>query len=546
VFKFAIATCVLFIASIFPCPPLGLARIGWPESWPKELEQIAEPVAFASAEYMVPIPSDAPADVRQQIERLHSPDPEERAEAIRGLARMKERASPAIPFLVAMLGDDAVFPLRLPPSSRISWFPSTPQTIGESAAIAFRSIGEPSVEPLMAALGHRDWRVRANAIWALGNRWGPGDELPGNTRQRLEQHLFAALKDEHPRVRKYAVKLLGIMAGRRKLDNPRAAEILIAALSDKHLGVRAEAAAALGAMRDPRAVEPLIAALKAQSADELAAAPGINGEYSMLYSLFEKVKLANATIGEALDAFARKIKCRWVSFRDRDTNEYSAVRVEAARALGQIGDLRAIEPLIAAIEDRDPEVRVQAVAAVRNLQDPRVPEVLIAALDDDHWSVRAMAITHLGSFKNPDFFGTLVTALTTDESPGVRARAAEALAGFNDLRATEPLIATLRDENSYVRWHTAEALKDLKDPRAVEPLIAALSDEDHITRRRVIAALGELKDTRAVEPLIALLEDQNDVIRMDAREALQDITGLKLGEDPEKWREWWEENSGSE
>ena len=485
-FEFAIATCVLFIASIFQCPP------------------------------------DAPADVRQQIERLHSPDPEERAEAIGELARMKERANPAIPFLVAMLGDDAVLPFRLPASSYTSWFPSTPQTIGEWAAIAFRNIGEPAVEPLMAALGYRDWRVRANAIWALGDRWGPGDELPGNTRRRLEQHLFAALKDEHPRVRKYAVKLLGIMAGRRKLDNPRAAEILIAALSDEHLDVRAEAAVALGAMGDTRAVEPLIAALKAPSADELAAAPD-----STLYSLFKKMKLANVTIGEALDAFARKIKCRWVSFRDRDSNGYSAVRVEAARALGQIGDLRAIEPLIAAIEDRDPEVRVQAVAAVRNLQDPRVPEVLLYALDDDHWPVRAVAVRCLGSFRDPDFFGTLVTALATDESPNVRARAAEALAGLNDLRATEPLIATLRDKNPYVRWHTAKALGDLKDPRAVEPLIAALSDEDHITKRSVIAALGELKDTRAVEPLIALLEDENDVIRMEAREALQDITGVK-------------------
>ena len=395
--------------------------------------------------------ADAPTDVREQIERLHSSDPEERAEAIGELARREEPAVWAIPFLIAMLGDDAAFPLRLPPSSYAGWFPSVPQTIGEWAAISFRGIGESAVEPLMAALKHADWRVRANAIWALGDMWGPGGEMPENTRQRLEQHLFVALKDGHPRVRKYAVKVLRIMAVRQKLDNPRAVEIILALLNDRHLDVRTEAAAALGAIGDPRAIEPLIAAIK----------------------------------------------------------------------------------------DDGPEVRVQATIALGNIGGSRAMEELIAALDDDLWRVRAMAARSLGSFEDPRSFDALMKALK-DEFPNVRARAAEALAEMNDPRAIEPLMAALKDKNSYVRWHVVDALKELAGPRAVEPLIATLSDEDHITRRRSIYALGELKDARAVKPLIDLLEDEDHVIRMDAREALRNITGMKLGEDPKKWREWME------
>jgi len=54
------------------------------------------------------IPSDTPAEIREQIEKLYSSDASVRLVAAERLGRMGERAIPAIPFLIEILGDDTV------------------------------------------------------------------------------------------------------------------------------------------------------------------------------------------------------------------------------------------------------------------------------------------------------------------------------------------------------------------------------------------------------------------------------------------------------
>ena len=83
--------------------------------------------------------------------------------------------------------------------------------------------------------------------------------------------------------------------------------------------------------------------------------------------------------------------------------------------------------------------------SLKQIREPAV-EPLIAALKDDNPDVRAMAAKTLGDIKNP--------------------------------RAVEPLISVLKDEDRDVRKNAVKALRWIKDPRAVEPLIAALKDED--------------------------------------------------------------------
>jgi len=70
--------------------------------------------------------------------------------------------------------------------------------------------------------------------------------------------LIVVLQDQRkdPEVRKNAAKALG------KIKDPRAVEPLIATLKDKDSDVRWHAARALEKIQDPRAVEPLIATLK--------------------------------------------------------------------------------------------------------------------------------------------------------------------------------------------------------------------------------------------------------------------------------------------
>jgi HEAT repeat protein len=94
----------------------------------------------------------------------------------------------------------------------------------------------------------------------------------------------------------------------------------------------------------------------------------------------------------------------------------SDVRESAAEALGAIGDSRAVEPLIKALNDADSDVRESAAVGLGKIGDSRAVEPLIRAFGDGSREVRRVG--------------------------GV---AAYALGKIGDSRAVEPLIRALGD-----------------------------------------------------------------------------------------------------
>ncbi len=173
-----------------------------------------------------------------------------------------------------------------------------------------------------------------------------------------------------------------------------------------------------------------------------------------------------------------------------------------------VGDARAVEPLIAALCDKDYYVRDRVRYALVELGAIAV-ELLIAAL--------------------------------CDERRGVRWDIAGVLGQIGDVRAVEPLIASLWDEESLVRREVATALGQLGDARVVEPLIAALCDEDEYMRSRAAEALGQLGDARAVEALLTALCDVDWLVRSNAAKALERIGTPEALDAVRKWREDQEE-----
>ena len=67
------------------------------------------------------------------------------------------------------------------------------------------------------------------------------------------------------------------------------------------------------------------------------------------------------------------------------------IRWNAAGALGDTGDPRAIEPLAAALKDENSYVRATAALALGAIDDPRVIAPLIGALQDESHGVRKNA-----------------------------------------------------------------------------------------------------------------------------------------------------------
>jgi HEAT repeat protein len=219
------------------------------------------------------------------------------------------------------------------------------------------------------------------------------------------------------------------------------------------------------------------------------------------------------------------------------------VRTAAARALGDIGDARAVEPLIAALKDKDSHVREATVRALGKIGDARAVKALSAALKGGDWLVRKAAAEALGKIGDARAVKPLIAALK-DEVSDVREAAAGALCEIGDARAVEPLIAALKDGNFYVRQAAAGALGAIGAP-AVKPLIAALKDKDSDVRKAAAGALGKIGwkpekgeaealyliaqgkwdecvkiGAPAVEPLIAALKDGDSDVRQAAAGAL--------------------------
>lgn len=76
------------------------------------------------------------------------------------------------------------------------------------------------------------------------------------------------------------------------------------------------------------------------------------------------------------------------------------LRLLAARSLGQLGDARAVDPLVRALKDHDECVRQQIIQALAGFDDPGVVPALMRALNDPSPLVRATAAEMLAQRGN--------------------------------------------------------------------------------------------------------------------------------------------------
>jgi HEAT repeat protein len=184
------------------------------------------------------IAADMPADVREQVLRLYDRSAQERGEACEALGRMGEKAAPAVPRLVALLGDDAIW-FAVPRSFRgHDLGRPTYQAVWRQAWGALVRIGRPLADagPVLAALSrkNRDVRAAASALGAMKDR-------------RAVEALLDALGDDAPLVRGAAAEALG------KIGDARAAPALAALLGDRYPGPAERAAEALARLGRPAA-----------------------------------------------------------------------------------------------------------------------------------------------------------------------------------------------------------------------------------------------------------------------------------------------------
>ena len=255
------------------------------------------------------------------------------------------------------------------------------------------------------------------------------------------------------RVRAFAAELLG------RVGNAKAVPALLEtaqATRSEDADVREIALRGLARIADPRAVEPLVSALK-------------SAENWLAPRIADILVRHGEPVVEPMLAFLR------------DTTRHPA-RAWAANILGELKAHRAFPVLVTALKDLDDEVRAKAAGALGKLGDRRAVTYLL-----DH--------------------------LLSDPAPFVRARIAGALGQFADNEVIDRLVRALGDPAWWVRMRSVEALEQI-GVSAETPLSVALDDPDPEIRIRAAVALERLG---VPSRLVAEIDQQTDTPETHAR-----------------------------
>jgi len=416
----------------------------------------------------------------------------------------------------------------------------TDPEVRQMAAFALGLIGDASAaDPLIAALKDPEPVVEGRAAEALGliGHKPAGDAIAAMMAAHVKAGALADIASddvafpkappvEAVRLGMYALVRLGAFdplaavltdgGGRpisrwwpvayafRRVGDPKAGPILLALLQGDGVYTRAFAARGLGAVKEQRAIAPLIAVLSN------------NGDVTNV-----RIEAARALTDLGATQAAEALS-KILTTPTLDPN----LRLEAVTSLGQLRAAGAADLFVDLMTDRWPSMRAAALTALANV-DPDTFVNVISGLDPDpHWSVRAALATALGSLGVERAQARLLVMLQdSDQRVIPSVLAALVAAGVSDAEAQ--LLQRLEADDAVVRQAAVVGLAKLKSPKAAGALVQAYEradkDPSNVARAAILTALVDL-DKDAAKPLLdRALGDRDWAVRVKAASLLKTI-----------------------
>lgn len=158
------------------------------------------------------------------------------------------------------------------------------------------------------------------------------------------------------------------------------------------------------------------------------------------------------------------------------------------------------------LQNSDFQYRIKAIAALKEYPADVVVPILARHLQDPEFLVRTFVARELGHQKTSEAFADLLQIIRFDDTPNVRAEAANSLSLFGQLSAPHLVQTFVRDDHWLVRRSILAALVELDCPEEVlEVCAVGLAGEDAAVQEASVDALGALVSSRQAEAALAQL-----------------------------------------
>jgi HEAT repeat protein/outer membrane protein assembly factor BamB len=318
--------------------------------------------------------------------------------------------------------------------------------------------------------------------------------------------------------------------------------------------VRSTAAQVLGASKDPSVTDSLVNAL-CNSLKKPIGRYRIGTNTKSMYLDYEEDVQGICDALKVLDPSRQRTL---PPLSERMKNENDEERIAAARALDHLHDIRTVDAFIAALRDADVEVRKTAAKALGNMKEKLAVEPLVAIIEKERLSDTNDRLSTFAEYacealvkitghnyrddprkwlewlkhpvetspapRNEKKFPATLETPNPSRPKAAAATATSAPQLKKSQTATPHRAATIRD-NSAIEKKAHATTSQVHPEDEFDQLVTMLGRDNISDNITAVQKLGRLKDPRAVEPLIKAFNDnkKNVVVRLHAATAMGDI-----------------------
>lgn len=315
------------------------------------------------------------------------------------------------------------------------------------AAMALGQIGDDvAVGHLAKTLRDSDKYVRASAAWALGRF----------INVKAADHLISALQDKDPYVRRNVVQALG------QIGDVRAIKHLFSFMFDPDKYVRRGAEMSLGNFRNRQVIEAVLSVLRSDDGTMKRTVVKIVDQLKVEKATEDLIiqALVDDNAEVRLTAARMLQRNRWLPPDDEMRCRFN-IAMQNWEACVDMGEL-AINNLVDVLQSGwKTDVRCAAIMALKEIGSSRAVESIIAVLNDVNRNVREDAVDALEEIGDERGIDALLNLGMGDHDIFFRNRIVKTLSSFDRMLVRDKASVVFREANMYQKEKLRALFDDL-------------------------------------------------------------------------------------